>query len=276
MSLWKLAVAAVLVAAVAAPAAAQTQSYPVVTIPGSHVRQLHSKATGRDYDLYIMAPAGAKPGAAQKYPVLYLLDGQWDFKLLAAIYGGLLYDKYVPEMVIVGITYSGATANYDSLRAADYTTVATQRLPSSGGAPAFLSFLQKEVVPLVEHDYAGDPTRRMLMGSSFGGLFTLYALFQDPGFFWGYVSSSPAVSYGDNAEFKHEATYAGAHKELPVRLFVCVGEKEGLARPVQQFVDSLKARNYKGLTFESRVIADERHSGQKPEGFNRGLRFLFQ
>ena len=27
---------------------------------------------------------------------------------------------------------------------------------------------------------------------------------------------------------------------------------------------------------ESRVVDGERHSGNKPEGFNRGLRFLFQ
>jgi predicted alpha/beta superfamily hydrolase len=122
------------------------QKYPPVIIRGSEVRSLKSKDTGRDYDLYIRVPGDLKSG--KKYPVLYLLDGQWDFKLLDSIHGGLFYDKYIPEMVIVGITYSGEKANYDALRAMDYTPNAEERLKGSGDAAKFLKFLKKDVFPL--------------------------------------------------------------------------------------------------------------------------------
>ena len=180
-------------------AAAQTVKYPAVAIRGSAVRSLQSKETGRDYDLYIRVPGDLKSG--KKYPVLYLLDGQWDFKLLDSIHGGLVYDKFIPEMVIVGITYSGEKANYDALRAMDYTPTAVARHAGSGDAAKFLSFLKKDVFPLIEKDYNADSSRRVLMGSSLGGLFTLYAMFNEPGLFYGYVAAAPAVSWDDDFSF---------------------------------------------------------------------------
>jgi len=279
VSMRVLALAAALSLAIHAGAAAQgggAAGYPAVTIPGSQLRSLHSSATGRDYDLYIHLPDSFARDANARYPVLYLLDGQWDFKLLDSVLGGLLYDKFVPEMIIVGITYSGASPNYDALRAADYSPVATPSLPGSGGAAAFLAFLQQQVVPLIETSYRGDPARRLLMGSSFGGLFTLYAMLRQPTYFAGYVAASPAVSYADREAFRQEAEYAAAHRELPARLYLSVGAIEGLAGPVQDYMRLLAGRGYAGLHMQTRVIEGERHSGNKPEAFNRGLRYLFE
>ena len=275
VSMRALAVAAALSLAISAEGGG-AGGYPAVTIPGSQLRSLHSSATGRDYDLYIHLPNDFAKDTNARYPVLYLLDGQWDFKLLDSVLGGLVYDKFVPEMIIVGITYSGASPNYDALRAADYTLVATPSLPGSGGAAAFLTFIQQQVAPLVESSYRGDPARRLLMGSSFGGLFTLYAMLRQPTYFAGYVAASPAVSYADREAFRQEAEYAAAHHELPARLYLSVGAIEGLAGPVQDYMRVLGGRGYAGLHMQTRVIEGERHSGNKPEAFNRGLRYLFE
>jgi predicted alpha/beta superfamily hydrolase len=212
----------------------------------------------------------------KKYPVLYVLDGQWDFKLLDSVYGGLLYDKFVPEMYIVGITYAGADPNYDVLRAMDYTPVAETGRAGTGDGPKFLSFLRTELLPYIEQNYAADPHARILMGSSLGGLFTLYAMFTDPMLFSAYVSASPAVPYGERCAFKQEAAFASSHHQLNTRLFLSVGEIEPLAAPVKEFAKIITDRNYQGLKLETRVIAGERHSGVKPEAFNRGLRFVFE
>lgn len=257
------------------PESGGTSPAPRVTLPGTEVRQLISSNTGRSYDIYIRLPVGYESGQEKQYPVLYVLDGQWDFKLLDSIYGGLYYDEFVPEMIIVGITYSGVEPNYDALRAMDYTPVQDASIEGSGGAPGFFAFLKEELIPLIEAAYRADPTQRALMGSSFGGSFTLYALFTEPRLFQGYVAASPAVPYGDRAAFQQEAEYAKEHQDLPVRLFVSVGELERLAQPVEEFVAILRQRNYKGLEMETRVIEGERHAGNKPEAFNRGLRFIF-
>ena len=63
---------------------------------------------------------------------------------------------------------------------------------------------------------------------------------------------------------------------MPVRLLLSVGELEELARPVKEFMPVLGERNYPGLELETRIIEGERHAGNKPEAYNRGLRFMFQ
>jgi predicted alpha/beta superfamily hydrolase len=254
---------------------ANPPAFPKVTIGGSEVRTMKSTSTGRDYDLYIHIPSSYGQDKSRKYPVLYILDGQWDFKLMDSVLGGLVYDKFAPEMIMVGITYSGENANYDSLRAMDYTPTAVQDAKGSGDAPKFLKFLKTELIPFMESNYRADSSHRVLQGSSLGGLFTLYTMLTDPGLFSAYVAASPAVPYGDRYAFKQEAEYAKTHKELAVKLYLAVGESEPLSSPVQEFMKTLKSRGYQGLKLETRVIEGERHAGNKPETFNRGLRFVF-
>ena len=250
-------------------------SFPRVTIAGSLVRAMKSNSTGRDMDLYIHLPSNYDRDKTKNYPALYILDGQWDFKLMDSVLGGLVYDKFVPEMILVGITYSGENADYDGLRAMDYTPTATKDVKGSGNGPNFLKFLKTELIPFMEMNYRADPSRRVLQGSSYAGLFTLYAMFTDPGLFAGYISASPAVPFGDGFAFKQEAGFARAHTALPVKLFLSVGEAEGLAFPVLNFMKAIQSRGYGGLKLETRVIEGERHAGNKPEAFNRGLRFVF-
>jgi predicted alpha/beta superfamily hydrolase len=190
--------------------AQQNQSFPKVTIAGSEVRTVKSAATGRQMDLYLHLPSDYDREKAKKYPTLYILDGQWDFKLMDSILGGLVYDKFAPEAILVGITYTGEKADYDGLRAMDLTPVAVNDVKGSGNAPKFLEFLKTELIPFIESNYRSDPGRRVLQGASYGGLFTLYTLFRDPGLFSAYMAGSPAVTYGNRYSFRQESDFAKA------------------------------------------------------------------
>jgi predicted alpha/beta superfamily hydrolase len=79
-------------------------------------------------------------------------------------------------LLMVGITYSGDHADYDGLRAMDYTPTADPHVKGSGNGPNFLKFLKMELIPFMEANYRADSSRRVLQGSSYAGLFTLYAL----------------------------------------------------------------------------------------------------
>ena len=74
-------------------------------LSGSEVRAIHSDLTGKDYELLIDLPPSFEKEPGRRYPVLFLLDGQWDFALLKTLSGGLRYDKVMPEMLIVGLSY---------------------------------------------------------------------------------------------------------------------------------------------------------------------------
>ena len=256
------------------PVADKARPLPRVELPGTAVHHVRSQNTGRDYDIYVQLPGNYQPDST-KYPVIYVLDGQWDFKLLASIVGGLAYDEVMPNAIVVGVTYTGEGIAYGTLRAQDYTPVADARFPGSGDAAKFLAFLERELIPHIENNYATD-NRRVLMGSSFGGLFTLYALFSKPQLFTAYVAGSPALPYGNRFAFRQEADFARSNRELNARLYLAVGSDEPLATPTQELATIIRNRNYRGLQFESRIIEGERHSGNKPEAFNRALRWVFK
>ena len=245
---------------------------PQVEIPNTQLQKMTSTIVGQEYDLYIHLPRnyGSKE---QKYPVLYLLDAQWDFPLVTAIFGQQFYDGFLPGIVIVGITWGGKSPNHDSLRARDLTPTSVTTLPQSGGAPKFLAFIKKELIPFIESQYRVTDDRT-LMGSSFGGLFTLYALFNETELFHRYVLTSPAVGWDNEVIYTYEKNYAEKKPRLPIKLFMTVGELEEVSG-FQKFVAHLKARKYKGLSLQTRILENTGHSGTKAEGYTRGLQAVF-
>ena len=126
-----------------------------VKITNSQTKKITSSIIkGQEYVLQIMLPAGYEK-SNKKYPVVYLMDSQWDFPLLTALYGEQYFDGFIPEVIIVGITWGGEHPNPDSLRARDYTPTNEKRSPQSGGADKFLSVIKNDIFPFVESQLQG-------------------------------------------------------------------------------------------------------------------------
>ncbi len=249
-------------------------SPPAVEIAGTQSLHLTSSVIGQEFNLYVNIPRDYQD-TSKAFPVLYLLDGQWDFPLLNAIFGEQYYDGFVPGAIVVGIAWGGKDPNYDLLRARDLTPSATKQAPIGGNAPKFLEFIKKEVIPFIDARYRTKKEDRTLMGSSLGGLFTLYALFQETALFNRYVLTSPAIGWDDGVIESYIKNYAPNKSRLPVRLFMAVGGLEGNESSLEKFTDRLKAKKLEGLEIETRVIAGSGHSGGKAEGYSRGLQFVF-
>ena len=258
---------------------AQNKSIPLtappVIIPGTQQLKLTSKiVSGQEYTLHVNLPSNYSDTTKQ-FPIVYLLDSQWDFPLVSAIYGEQYYDGFVPEVIIVGITWGGENPNHDQLRARDFTPTNMGQGTQYGNAANFLSFIKNELTPFIESTYRVKKNDRTLIGSSFGGLFTLYTLFQSPDFFRNYILTSPATPWDNEAIYKIENEYWAKKKSLPVRLYMAVGEVEDVA-VFNKWVNTLKARNYMGLKLQTKVLENIGHSGTKPEGYTRGLQWAFK
>jgi predicted alpha/beta superfamily hydrolase len=250
--------------------------YPTVTIPGTQVRKIISeKVSGQEYELQILLPGGYKQ-SNKKYPVVYVMDAQWDFPLVKSIYGQQYYDGFIPELIIVGVTWGGINPNPDSLRARDYTPAKEQRLPQSGGADKFLDFMKTELFPFVEKNYNADAGNRILMGCSLGGLFTVYTMFTHTDMFAGYAAASPAVGWDKEVLYNYEKEFAANKLNKPVRLYLTVGDVER-SRPVfEKFSNYISSKKYPGVSIKSKVLENTGHSGTKSETYNRGLQFIFE
>lgn len=247
-----------------------------VILPGTQLRKITSSiVAGQEYQLHIMLPGGYAT-SNKAYPVVYLMDSQWDFPLLTALYGEQYYDGFIPQMIIVGVTWGGTNPNPDSLRTRDYTPTNVKGAVQSGGADKFLSFMKEELFPFIENNYRANKNDRSLIGCSLGGLFTMYTLFTHPHLFQRYVAASPAFMWDNDVLCQYEKEYVANQSNPPAKLFMCVGGVERSVPGFQKLTKFLNDRHYNSLEVESRVLENTGHSGTKGEGFARGLQFAFK
>lgn len=249
--------------------------YPKVDIPGSQVRKITSSiVAGQEYELHILLPGGYNNNT-RKYPVVYVMDSQWDFPLVKSIYGQQYYDGFIPELIIVGVTWGGINPNPDSLRVRDYTPTNDGR-PQSGGADKFLSFMRNELFPFIETNYKADNTNRSIVGCSLGGLITMYALFSQPDMFSGYAAASPAIGWDKEVIYKYEKKYSESHSAIPVRLYMTIGDVERNVPGFEKLNSFMQSRHYTALQYRAKILENTGHSGTKGETFSRGLQYIFE
>jgi hypothetical protein len=262
----------------AGPVAAQAsqQAFPPHTIGNSQLRVLAPTAAGRHYQLHISLPASYAKETTRRYPVVFVTDAYWDFQKIDAIRGGLVYDRVVPEFIVVGLGYAGENLDYNNLRRWELSP-APFGGEGSGHAADFLRTIETEIIPFVEREYRADPSYRVLAGASLGGLFTLYSMLTRPDLFRAYIAATPAVAVDNNWLFGYEDAFAKASRPLKARLFVSGGgnESPGFLGGILRFNQRIASRKTPGLAYEFRIIDGERHAGMQFESYVRGLRFAF-
>lgn len=252
-----------------------------LVIANSELLELRSTFTGKQHELIVGLPPSYEREPERRYPVAYLLDGYWDFNLVNTLMGGLIYDRVAPELIVVGLSYGGAAPNYDRLRGDDYTPTRAHPShsaePFGGGGPRFLEFIEQSVLPTIEGRYRVDPRQRSLSGHSLGGLFTLYALFERPELFASYLALSPAAGWDGRWLFERERAFRKQHARVDRRVWLSVGDSEWpqFSQDCRDFFEQFRASQYAGIQLRQRIVEGERHSGVKPESYNRALRFAF-
>ena len=230
-----------------------------VIVPLAETINLPTAAGDRDYDIYISLPQGYFSGRAD-YPVVYLLDGHITFRLATEYSRWLSSSDILPEMIIVGI---------DNSQRRDHDL-----LPESQeGVEQFLAFIQEVLIPFIDDNYRTEPTDRTLAGLSHSGNFALYALFNSSETFSRYIVTTPALSKNDLI-FEYEEEYAGNHSDLPVKLFLSIGELETPTH-IEELFNRLEGRNYDGLEMNMVIIEDSGHMMTIIQGFIDGLPVVF-
>lgn len=285
-SVWLLAAALF----VTMPSVRAQEVLPAYQVERSSIHTIASVQNGRTYDLYVKLPPGYTDprNAGKRYGVLYLTDGDYTFQVASGITRLAHSLKRLEEFILVGLPNAKGENGMDARRR-DLTPWPDPDLPSaSGGAPAYLDFLVKEAMPLLERTYRIDPARRTLVGQSYGSLFGLWVLFTQPQHFSCYILTSPSIWYKDYALRGLEADYAKAHKDLKAKVYMVTGSfeavKPGDARynrnrdmvaDQQDMARRLRARKYPGLQVMSEVSQGTYHETTFPVGLIQGMQWLY-
>ena len=244
---------------------------PAVSLAGTQHRTLTSAKIGQRYELLVSLPEGyAKSG--ESYPVLYVLDG-WHFPLMTFIQENNVYSKRMRPVIIVNVSH-GAT-NYMALRARDFTPTRTPGEVNSGGGPAFLDFLEHELMPFVDRTWRTMPTDRGLLGHSYGGLFAIYALEQRPALFQRIVAASPSLDW-DGRLLLTAARGRLRRLSPPVRLDLSVGDEGDNTDSTTAFAKILDELKPAGLDYRFTVYRGENHNSVRLVSFPAGLYWAYR
>lgn len=243
-----------------------------VPIAETQVHEFTSAFTGRLYQLRIGLPRNYD-SAHRRYTVVYQLDGQWDFDRVFPLTRGMEADHRMEPVIVAAITYGGVNPDYGSLRQRDYTPTDFVGGGRSGDAAKFLKTLRSEIIPMVEAAYSCRPEERILMGSSYGGLFTCYALLNAPDLFTGYVASSPSiwVDHQIMVQWARGSGPALAGRKLKVQIITGANETYTQRSSAQAFYDALIGLHLEDLELGLTFAASERHGAVAQVAYDDGL-----
>ena len=178
---------------------------------------LYSKVLNESRKIYIQLPSSYTPEKDQKYPVVFILDGEIFLPTVDDVqnyYSG----GFTPEMVLVGISN-------DRNRVRDLTpsSITTKYgMPfneENGGANNFRKFIETELIPFIESKYPVT-NYRTLIGHSYGGLFAISTLIHQPNLFANYLAIDPSLDWDGQKLLKEAQEIIATQKYENKALFM--------------------------------------------------------
>ena len=230
---------------------AQESTQPIVI--GQRV-VIHSDILDEERTIWIHTPTEYN-NSGIKYPVVYVLDGPAHFHHTTGIIDFLSRLNRMPQMILVAI------ANTDRTR--DLTppteTDTANTFPTSGGADNFLHFIREELAPYVDENYRTE-SFKLLIGHSFGGLFTIHALLTKPDFFTGYISISPSLWWNNRATLRAMNSLLENRISFDRFLYVTLGNEGGnMLSSAQEFEQLLQSKSPPDFDWTFNLMEEETH-----------------
>ncbi len=197
-------------------------------------------------------------GGKERYPTLYLLDGgvQEDFIHIAGIASLAADFRKIREFVVIGIE---GIDRYQDLISPSTVESDRERLPTSGGAAAFRTFLTEELKPFAQKHFrlTGEA---VIMGESAAGLFVVETLLRQPDLFTGYIAISPMMWWNDQSLAKVSGDLLKRPFPAGRRLFLTIGDEGGTMREgVDLLAKALKERSSPQLDWTFVPMENETH-----------------
>ncbi|MBV9403745.1 MAG: alpha/beta hydrolase [Acidobacteriaceae bacterium] len=245
---------------------------------------LKSRFVEEERDVIVYLPPRYNSAPDQRYPVLYLHDGQNLFDSATAFAGNewgldelaeeLIQRGEVQPLILVGIYNAGPA------RMSEYTHVRDRR-GRGGRARMYAKFIVEDLKPFIDGEYRTlpDTANTGLGGSSLGGLVTLYLGLHFPETFGKLVVMSPSVWWANRAILREvKKLPQKSDQKIWLDIGTCEGPNpESCVKNVKDLRDLLVSKGWQ-LERDLRFVEDEGAGhNEKAWGFRMrdALRFLF-
>ena len=238
---------------------------------------LKSKILQEDRPIIVSLPIGYN-NSEGNYPVLYLLDGLGNIKHQVGTVELLTESGIIPPMIIVAIESLDRSRDLTPSKAGQdvYGGTGNSGIPQSGGAPEFLQFLEKELIPYVEANYRTHPYR-ILEGHSFGGLFSTYTLMEKPEIFDAFIIQAPALWWNKEEMTEKAKVFFKTHTSLNKAVYLGIGGGDGwgMRQELIRYVDVVRQNKTKNFRWKHEEVGDEEHDDSRLLLNYYGLKFIF-
>jgi predicted alpha/beta superfamily hydrolase len=227
---------------------------------------LKSAILGQTRNLSIFLPAGYENGKGN-YPVLYVLDADGRDQHVVPTARFLFNNRKMPQVIIVGVF------NID--RNHDFLPDSTKDVTTGGGADNFLKFFKDELIPWVDKKFRSNGNR-VLIGHSFGGVFTMHVLLNDPDLFSSYIAIDPSFWYKNKMQVRSAVTQLGEQKNWKKTIYISGRDNGGMKdMGIDAMERALKSSAPKDLRWKIVAYDNEDHGSVTFKSVYDGLRFIF-
>ena len=241
----------------------------------------HSRHLTHDRTVVVYLPPGYDPETAERYPVLYLHDGQNVFDRATSFAEEwqvdesaqrLITDGEIEPLIIVGIYNTGEH------RVDEYTPTPAIEKGQGGHADDYGRMLVEDLKPFIDRTYKTLPSAAStaMGGSSLGGLLTMHLGLRYPTAFSRLAVLSPSVWWDERVILREVEALPAA---LPLRIWLDAGTAEGddTLVDLRALRDALVA---KGWVLDDTLAYLEAEGGEHNEQswatrVERVLKFLF-
>lgn len=242
------------------------------------VDTIHSKILNEDRFIWLHIPK-AQP-ANKRLPVIFVLDAEANFDETQKTLDKLSKEpasNTAANVILVGIgniwqRYRDYSPTHVEAASAGIDAATAK---TTGGGEAFVSFLEKEVLPHIEKKYPVS-SNRTLIGHSMGGLMVIYILLKHTALFDNYVAIDPALWWDNHKLLNEGASILGNQQFGNKRLFLAIANetevkmmanqikkdtssKTALIRPSFLLADIVEKNKQNKLNFQWKFYQDEHH-----------------
>jgi predicted alpha/beta superfamily hydrolase len=245
--------------------------------------------------VYVPNMNNGTQNSKQRFPVLYLLDGEGHFNSVVGMIQQLSQvngNTIVPEMIVVGIPNTDRTRDLTPTKiASDLPMMDSNFSKNTGGGENFAAFMQKELMPHIDSVYGTRPFK-ILVGHSFGGLSVMQILTNYTKMFNAYIAIDPSMWYDKEQFLKTTQKKLAAQKFNGTSLYVGIANTmaEGMTlekmkkdtsvdtrhiRSIFAMDKFIKANPQNGLKYAGKYYADDDHGSVPLICEYDALRFIF-
>ncbi len=202
-----------------------------------------------------------------KFPVLYVLDADGRDQHTVPTARFLFVNGKMPKAIIVGVF------NID--RNHDFLPDSSQSAVTGGGADNFLQFFKTELIPYINKNFKAEPFN-VLIGHSFGGVFVMHALLNDPDLFDAYIAIDPSFWYKNEMQVKRAQKEFMKAKNWNKPIFISGRDGSGMkGMGITSMEKVLKSSAPAGLKWKIVAYQNEDHGSVPFKSVYDGLRYIF-